>query len=111
MTHLSTDPMVVLHFKFDVSWSRDSFTCTEDFAMRASTVHFANVAEHDWYISGRAPFSAFTSQLHFCRRACGVPDQQLWQNHSVAVMSKVYVAGARQLDLDIRAAAESVGLK
>ncbi|KAL0031785.1 hypothetical protein WJX79_007401 [Trebouxia sp. C0005] len=27
------------------------------------------------------------------RRACGAPDQQLWQNHSVAVISKLYVAG------------------
>ena len=91
--------------------------CTEDLAMRAPTVHFASsAARFQMLLSTTGTFLAerlfqLTSQLHFCRRACGAPHQQLWQNHSVAVMSKPYVAGAGQLELDIRAAAESVGLE
>lgn len=85
--------------------------------MRASTVHFASsAASFQKLLSTGVTFLAerlfqLTSELHFCRRACGVSDQQLWQKHSVAVMSKLYVAGARQLDLDMRAAAESVRLE
>ncbi len=85
--------------------------------MRAPTVDFASSAarfQMSLISTGAFPeerLSQLTSQLRFCRRACGVPDQQLWQSHFVAVMSKLYVAGARQLDLDISAAAEPVGLE
>lgn len=91
--------------------------CIEDLAMWAPTSHFASSkARFQILLSTAGTFlaerlSQLTSQLYFCRRACGAPDQQLWQNHSVAVISKLYVAGARQLDLDIKAAGESVGLE